>query len=246
MPGISGKGNGSSSLQGRTTYASAYSDPSKFGSGAPSGSLGMSTEDYMASGYGHKADQYSMERRHYGDHQGAYMGRDDPSVISLQSQKSETRDQYDQASLFRQQQMMKAQSLQPGPDTRQADFLAARAATIHHGHQDISSYGGRMDAEPHNMSILGIGLPPGRDYAAGKGLHGASHESNYQGSMLSQGGYSSVGAPFLDERKDDRKNVKKIENDYENVNVNGSKNGNENESENVNDNVNGKENENAS
>lgn len=87
MPGMPGKGSSSSSLQGRTTYASTYSDPSKYGSGAPSGSLGASAEDYMASGYGHKADQYSMERRHYGDHQGAYMGRDDhPSVISLQSQ----------------------------------------------------------------------------------------------------------------------------------------------------------------
>ncbi|XP_078444603.1 ATP/GTP-binding protein family isoform X2 [Wolffia australiana] len=151
------KATGSTSLQGRATYSSSYPDSSKFGSGVPSGGIGMNAEDYGASGYGHNVDhQYSMERRHYGDRQSAFMGRDDPSFNTLQSQKSETREQYEQASLYRQQQMMKVPSLQPASDTRQADYLAARAAAVHHGHADInSSYGGRMDVDPRSMPVAG-------------------------------------------------------------------------------------------
>ena len=49
--------------------------------------MGMSSEDYVASGYGHKVEhQYPMDRRHYGDRQNAFMGRDDSSVANLQSQ----------------------------------------------------------------------------------------------------------------------------------------------------------------
>lgn len=37
---------------------------------------------------------------------------------------------------------------------RQAEYLAARAAPIHPGSQDFSSYGGRMDVDPHGLPIL--------------------------------------------------------------------------------------------
>ena len=87
---------------------------------------------------------------------------------------------------------------------------------MHHGHADISSpYGGRMDADPRNMSVLGggpysaqrpasilggpsrsnvdlvyrVGLPPSRDY-----------DVPIQGRILSQGGFSG----FHEEQKDDR------------------------------------------
>lgn len=42
----------------------------------------------------------------------------------------------------------------------------------------------------------GVSLPPGRDYATGKGLHGNSMELDYPGNLLSQGGHN--------DRKDDR------------------------------------------
>lgn len=45
----------------------------------------------------------------------------------------------------------------------------------------------------------GVSLPPGRDYATGKGLHGPSLDSDYPSSVLPRGGHSRI-----DERKDDR------------------------------------------
>ncbi|KAF7828032.1 cell division cycle and apoptosis regulator protein 1 [Senna tora] len=42
----------------------------------------------------------------------------------------------------------------------------------------------------------GVSLPPGRDYASGKGLHGSGMESDYTGSVLSRAGHN--------EHKDDR------------------------------------------
>lgn len=45
----------------------------------------------------------------------------------------------------------------------------------------------------------GVSLPPGRDYASGKGLHAPSIESSYPGSMFSRGGH-----PRIDDHKDDR------------------------------------------
>ena len=54
----------------------------------------------------------------------------------------------------------------------------------------------------------GVGLPPGRDYVAGKGLHGPSVESDYQGSVLSRG-HSSIGVSMINERKDDRDGLRR-------------------------------------
>lgn len=45
----------------------------------------------------------------------------------------------------------------------------------------------------------GVSLPPGRDYATGKGLRGPSLDSDYPSSVLPRGGHSRIN-----ERKDDR------------------------------------------
>ncbi|KAJ0978611.1 hypothetical protein J5N97_014085 [Dioscorea zingiberensis] len=258
--GFSAKVPGSSSLQGRTTYASALAESSKFSAGGLSSSLGINNDSYVPTsslGYTQKGDQYpsvkgsdysSMDRRSYIDHQGAYIGRDlqnDPSrrfsdtLSNSHLTKSETHDHVDQASVIRQQQTLNAQSLQAGPDMRQADYFAATTGPVRHGLQEFSSYGGRMDVNPRSSSILGgtpyvgqhpssilggaprrnvdehiypqgsssagygVALPPGRDYATGKGLHGLSVEPDYQGSVFSRG-HSSIGASMIDERKDDR------------------------------------------
>ncbi|KAJ0978601.1 hypothetical protein J5N97_014075 [Dioscorea zingiberensis] len=236
--GFSAKVPGSSSLQGRTTYASALAESSKFSAGGLSSSLGINNDSYVPTsslGYTQKGDQYpsvkgsdysSMDRRSYIDHQGAYIGRDlqnDPSrrfsdtLSNSHLTKSETHDHVDQASVIRQQQTLNAQSLQAGPDMRQADYFAATTGPVRHGLQEFSSYGGRMDVNPRSSSILGgtpyvgqhpssilggaprrnvdehiypqgsssagygVALPPGRDYATGKGLHGLSVEPDYQG-----------------------------------------------------------------
>ncbi|XP_073010931.1 protein SHORT ROOT IN SALT MEDIUM 1 isoform X1 [Typha latifolia] len=260
VAGVSGKGPISTSLTGRTTYPSALPEPSKFSSGALGSSLGMTNDDFVSAsnrGFSQKAEQYSsltnmdyasLDRRNYGENQGSYTGRDFqsdtgrryPDSVSLSHQhQSEFHDHMDQTSLLRQQQILKAQSLQSGSDMRQADYFAARAAPTHHGSQDTSSYGGRLDADPRSLSILGsapyggqhaasllggaprrnvddlvyaqgsssasygVGLPPGRDYGAGKGLHGPTIESNYQGSVMSRG-HPGFGVSMDDERKDDR------------------------------------------
>ncbi|XP_039136315.1 protein SHORT ROOT IN SALT MEDIUM 1 isoform X1 [Dioscorea cayenensis subsp. rotundata] len=262
--GFSAKVPGSSSLQGRTSYASALADSSKFSSGALGSSLAMSNEGYVSAsslGYTQKGDQfpaakgsdYTMDRRLYIDHQGAYIGRDlqndssrrytDSLPISHLS-KSEIHDHADQASLIRQQQGLNAQSLQAGADARQADYFAATAGPVRHGLQEFNSYSGRVDVNPRSSSILGsspyvgqhsssilggasrrnvdehtypqgsstagygVSLPPGRDYVAGKGLHGPSVESDYQGSVLSRG-HSSIGVSMINERKDDRDGLRR-------------------------------------
>lgn len=58
-------------------------------------------------------------------------------------------------------------------------------------------------AQGSSSAGYGVGLPPGRDYVAGKGLRGPSLESDYQGSILSRA-HPSLGVSMLDERKDDR------------------------------------------
>jgi len=111
---------------------------------------------------------------------------------------------------------------------RQTDYLAARAAASRHPTQDLLSYGGRIDSDPHASSMLsatsysgqhapsilgaaprrnvddllysqnasnpgyGVSLPPGRDYASGKGIHGNAMDLDYPVSLLSH------------DRKDDR------------------------------------------
>ncbi|RZC24418.1 protein SHORT ROOT IN SALT MEDIUM 1-like [Glycine soja] len=247
VPSLSTKGSASSALDGRGGYALGVSDSPKFASG-----------DYVSSsshGYGHKSDQlygdkgleYSgLDRRQYGERQSGYLGRDltsdpagryaaDPVGFSHQRQQSEIYDRIDQAALLRQEQLLKAQSLQAASldgGARQADYLAARAAASRHPTQDLVSYGGRMDSDPRASSMLsatsysgqhapsilgaaprrnvddilysqnasnpgyGVSLPPGRDYASGKGLHGNAMELDYPGNVLPHGGHT--------DRKDDR------------------------------------------
>ncbi|KAF9623704.1 hypothetical protein IFM89_003849 [Coptis chinensis] len=212
---MSSKVAGSSSLQGRALYASTVPESSNFASG-----------DYVS----------SLERRNYADHQSAYIGRDLQSEPSRRYTDSVGLGSQHQASLLRQQQLLKSQSLQSvslDGSARQGDYLAARGAAIRHTNQDLTSYGGRIDADPRNLSMIsggsyaqhqasilgavprrnvedlmyaqgsstagyGVSLPPGRDYAAGKGLRGTSRENDYRG------GHPSVGGSRIDERKEDR------------------------------------------
>ncbi|KAI8538398.1 hypothetical protein RHMOL_Rhmol09G0099900 [Rhododendron molle] len=228
VSGMSAKGSGTSALEGRSGYGSAIPDSAK-----------ITTGDYSLSsghGYGHKSDQLysdkisgypSVDRHQYGERQSAYAGRDLQNApagrfgdsISFDNQhKADIYDRMDQALLLRQEQMLKAQSLQSASldgASRQADYLAARGASIRHSAQDLMSYGGRIDADPRSLSMLsgssytgqhassilgaaprrnvddlmyaqsssnpgyGVSLPPGRDYASGKGLLDASLDMDY-------------------------------------------------------------------
>ncbi|XP_027914489.1 protein SHORT ROOT IN SALT MEDIUM 1 isoform X1 [Vigna unguiculata] len=247
VPSLSTKGSASSALDGRGGYALGVSDSPKFASGdyvsSSSHAYGHKTEQL----YGEKGLEYSgIDRRQYGERQSGYIGRDltsdpagryaaDPVGFSHQRQQSEIYDRIDQAALLRQEQLLKAQSLQAASldgGTRQADYLAARAAASRHPTQDLVSYGGRMDSDPRGSSMLsatsyggqhapsilgaaprrnvddllysqnasnpgyGVSLPPGRDYASGKGLHGNAMEIDYPGNVLPHGGHT--------DRKDDR------------------------------------------
>ncbi|KAK2429180.1 protein SHORT ROOT IN SALT MEDIUM [Trifolium repens] len=237
-PSLSTKGAGSSALDARGGYSLGVSDSPKFAS-----------SDYLSSssthGYGHKADQlygdksldYSgLDRRQYGERQSGYIGRDlssDPT--GRYATDSVGYSHQHQATLLRQEQLLKSQSLQAASldgGTRQTDYLAARAAASRHPTQDLMSYGGRIDSEPHASSMLsatsysgqhapsilgaaprrnvddllysqnasnpgyGVSLPPGRDYASGKGIHGNAMDLDYPANLLSHGGPT--------DRKDDR------------------------------------------
>ncbi|URD78443.1 cell division cycle and apoptosis regulator 1 [Musa troglodytarum] len=258
--GVSGKEAVPSALQGRSAYPSVLVESSKFSSATLGSSMGITTDDYVSAtnrAYSQKGDQFSAiknpdyaltDRRHYGEHQGAFVGRELQSdsarryldSVSLSNRhQAELHDQMDQASLLRQQQMLKAQPLQSGSDMRQDEYFAARTVPSHHGSQEISSYGARTDADPRGLSVYGatsyggqvaasilggaprrnvddlmyvqgssnaaygVGLPPGRDYAAGKGILGPPHESNYQANVLSRT-HPTLGVSMVDERNDDR------------------------------------------
>ncbi|XP_043697580.1 protein SHORT ROOT IN SALT MEDIUM 1-like [Telopea speciosissima] len=114
---MSSKVAGSSALHGRDGYGSAMAE---------------SPGDYVPSsshGYGLKGDQFSSGiisdytslDRSYGDRQNAYSGRELQSESSRRFSDTvglgqlEIYDPIDQASLLRQQQMLKAQSLQSAP-----------------------------------------------------------------------------------------------------------------------------------
>ncbi|KAL5100195.1 hypothetical protein RYX36_004522 [Vicia faba] len=247
VPSLGTKGAASSALDARGGYSLGVSDSPKFASG-----------DYVPSsshGYGHKSDQlygdksldYSgLDRRQYGERPSGYVGRDLPSDqagrystdavgYSHQHQQSEIYDRIDQATLLRQEQLLKSQSLQAASldgGARQTDYLAARGAASRHPTQDLMSYGGRIDSDPHASSMLsatsysgqhapsilgaaprrnvddllysqnasnpgyGVSLPPGRDYASGKGIHGTAMDLDYPGNLLPHGGPT--------DRKDDR------------------------------------------
>ncbi|CAK8536684.1 unnamed protein product [Lathyrus sativus] len=247
VPSLATKGAASSALDARGGYSLGVSDSPKFASG-----------DYVPSsshGYGHKSDQlygdksldYSgLDRRQYGERPSGYVGRDLPSDqtgrystdavgYNHQHQQSEIYDRIDQATLLRQEQLLKSQSLQAASldgGARQTDYLTARAAASRHPTQDLMSYGGRIDSDPHASSMLnatsysgqhapsilgaaprrnmddllysqnasnpgyGVSLPPGRDYASGKAIHGNAMDLDYPGNLLPH-----VGST---DRKDDR------------------------------------------
>ncbi|KAI3983150.1 hypothetical protein MKX01_030872 [Papaver californicum] len=154
---LSDKGTASSALQGRTGYSSGIA-----------GSPMFASADYISSsshGYGPKSDQLSsgklsdyssIDRRHY-DLQSEVTRRYTGSV-SHQLQQPEIYDRIDQASLLRQQQLLKSQSLQSASPldggARPADYLAGRGAPVRHSAQDLSVYGGRLDSDPRTLSML--------------------------------------------------------------------------------------------
>ncbi|CAK8536683.1 unnamed protein product [Lathyrus sativus] len=237
VPSLATKGAASSALDARGGYSLGVSDSPKFASG-----------DYVPSsshGYGHKSDQlygdksldYSgLDRRQYGERPSGYVGRDLPSdQTGRYSTDAVGYNHQHQATLLRQEQLLKSQSLQAASldgGARQTDYLTARAAASRHPTQDLMSYGGRIDSDPHASSMLnatsysgqhapsilgaaprrnmddllysqnasnpgyGVSLPPGRDYASGKAIHGNAMDLDYPGNLLPH-----VGST---DRKDDR------------------------------------------
>ncbi|XP_062229048.1 protein SHORT ROOT IN SALT MEDIUM 1-like isoform X2 [Phragmites australis] len=230
--GLGGKGPTSSSLPSLPTRPTSLSS-------APVGSsVPRPNDDYLAvRGYAQKLDQYgtdyTLERRMYGEHSANLGRRDGPT--DLDRRYPDHIPAGHQGSSVRHQQLLKAQ-LQPGSDTRQADYFAGRSAPIHQGSQEIGAYG-RVEADNRNMSILGTapygrqqaasllegaprtnidslvygqgssssgystGLPPGRDYASGKGLLHPSSDSDYRDSIVPRG---HPGISMVDEHRVDR------------------------------------------
>ncbi|CAO2822015.1 unnamed protein product, partial [Amaranthus hypochondriacus] len=160
---LSVKGSGSSVIEGRASYASGIKDSPKY-----------TSKDYasaaLSHGYDHKselsipekmAEYATLERRQFAERQGAYLGRDLPVDASGRyadssgyAHKTEMYDRLDQASILRQDQMRKPQSLQSAPHegSRHTDFLAVRSGTFHPT-QDLLSYGGRLEADPR-LSVV--------------------------------------------------------------------------------------------
>ncbi|XP_010666964.2 protein SHORT ROOT IN SALT MEDIUM 1 isoform X3 [Beta vulgaris subsp. vulgaris] len=82
----------------------------------------------------------------YGGQYGSLYGQTSVSA----GQQTEMYDRLEQASILRQDQMLKPQSLQSAPHegSRQADYLAVRSGTYRHPTQELVSYGGRLEADP--------------------------------------------------------------------------------------------------
>uniref|UniRef100_A0A803MVH1 EF-hand domain-containing protein n=1 Tax=Chenopodium quinoa TaxID=63459 RepID=A0A803MVH1_CHEQI len=160
---VSVKGSGPSTMEVRTGYGSGRADSPKY-----------TAKDYVAAashGYGHKsellipdkmADYVSLERRQFAERQGVYVGRDLPVEAGGRyadsvgyAHKSEMYDRLDQASILRQEHMLKSQSLQSASHeaSRQADYLAVRSGTFRHLAQELVSYGGRLEADPRVSAV---------------------------------------------------------------------------------------------
>ncbi|CAA2954884.1 cell division cycle and apoptosis regulator 1 [Olea europaea subsp. europaea] len=171
---LGAKGSVPSALEGRVGYGSSMPDSPKF-----------TSSDYVSSssrGYVQKTDRLypdvsdysSIDRRQYIEPHNTYIGRDLPSESAGRYTDSASlghkhqADIYDRMELLRQEQILKARSLQTAPfegDSRQADYLAARS-TVHHPGQDPVSYVGRTNQEHHNLS-----MPSGSSY---RGQHAPS------------------------------------------------------------------------
>ncbi|XP_027085808.2 protein SHORT ROOT IN SALT MEDIUM 1-like isoform X2 [Coffea arabica] len=194
-PKISAKGSLPSLLEGRRGFNSSMADSPKFASG-----------DYVSSSghaFGHKVDQLYSDRvsdytpgdRHqYGDRHSIYIGRELPSepasryaesVAFVHKHQPEIYERTEQPSMLRQESVLKTQSLTStslGGNSRQADFLAARGNTLHRSAedhypiQDPIAYGGRMDPDPHSLSMLS----------------GSSYGKNHSSSILGAGPHRNV------------------------------------------------------
>ncbi|AQK82517.1 ATP/GTP-binding protein family, partial [Zea mays] len=242
--GLGGKGPASSSLPSLPNRPTSLTESSKFTSAPVGSGLARPNDDYMAvRGYAQKQDQYGtdypLERRMYGEHSANLGRRDGLSDLDRRytdqiAAGHQVYDHMEQSSSMRHQQLLKGQ-LQPGSDTRQADYFAGRSAPVHQASQEIGVYG-RVDADNHNMSILGTtpygrqqaasllegaprtnidslygqrsssagfgaGLPPGRDYASGKGLLHPSSDPDYRDSILP---HVHPGVSMIDDRRIDR------------------------------------------
>ncbi|KAJ1259598.1 hypothetical protein BS78_10G168000 [Paspalum vaginatum] len=235
--GLGGKGPASSSVPSLPTRPTSLAESSKFSSAPVGSSLARPNDDYMAvRGYSQKLDQYgadySLERRMYGEPT-ANLGRRD-GLSDLDRRYPDQIPAGPQGSSMRHQQLLKGQ-LQPGSDTRQADYFAGRSAPIHQASQEIGAYG-RVEADSRTVSILGTapygrqqtasllegaprtnidslygqgsssagygaGLPPGRDYASGKGLLHPSSDPDYRDSMLPR---VHPGISMIDDHRVDR------------------------------------------
>ncbi|KAK6122470.1 hypothetical protein DH2020_043787 [Rehmannia glutinosa] len=160
------KGSVTTAFEGRSNYGSSMPESPKF-----------ATNEYVSSssrGYGQKMDQLysdrtseypSVERRQYADRHSAYLGRDLPSetanryaesVAFGHEHQSKLYDRLEQTTALRQDEMLKARTLQSASvegGARQADYLAARA-TVRHPAQDPIAYGGRLDPDLHGLSTL--------------------------------------------------------------------------------------------
>lgn len=204
--GLGGKGPASSSLPSLTTRPTSLSESSKFSSAPVGSSLARPNDDYMAvRGYAQKLDQYgtdyTLERRMYGEHSTNLGRRDGLSDLDRRypdhiSAGHQVHDHMEQGSSMRHQQLLKGQ-LQPGSDTRQADYFAGRSAPIHQSSQEIGAYG-RVEAESRNVSILGT-APYGRQQA-GSLLEGAPRTNidSLYGQGSSSTGYGAGLPPGRD------------------------------------------------
>lgn len=204
--GLGGKVPASSSLPSLPTRPTSLSESSKFSSAPVGSSLARPNDDYMAvRGYAQKLDQYgtdyTLERRMYGEHTANVSRRDGLSDLDRRYPDQipaghQVHDHMEQGSSMRHQQLLKGQ-LQPGTDSRQADYFAGRSAPVHQASQEIGAYG-RVEADSRNVSILGT-APYGRQQAASL-LEGAPRTNidNLYGQGSSSAGYGAGLPPGRD------------------------------------------------
>ncbi|OIT05507.1 hypothetical protein A4A49_49077 [Nicotiana attenuata] len=180
MSTVGGKVSGSSALESRSGFTV---DSPKFTAGDY---VSLSSHGYghkAEQQYGHKAEQqYSnrvsdypaLDRHQYAERHSSYAGRDltseqagryPDSISFAHKHQAERYEHMDQASIIRQEQILKSQALQSASidgGSRQVEYLAARSAAVRHAAQDPISYSGRMDSDPHTFSTLPGSLLPGQ------------------------------------------------------------------------------------
>ncbi|KAI3812370.1 hypothetical protein L1987_17077 [Smallanthus sonchifolius] len=239
-PPTSVKGAGSSVLEGRSGYGSTRQDSPKYASG-----------DYPLGGqkYAKGESMFSDDRLPYAERASTYSGRDlqsDSTVRFADSiafghqHKTDIYDRLDAAAALRQE-LLQAQSLQPvsvDGGSRQADYLAARSATVRHAGQEVLPYGGRFDADLHALSMISgtqhapsiLGAAPRREVEDLMYAHGSANPGygvslppgrayvsgkSLHGTSLESDYPGSIlaraGYSRLDDRKDDVAYAREIE-----------------------------------